>query len=475
MCIHDNFNNQIMALRNSQNCKIGLLPLYLELYDEVMPEIRKEFDPLIDTICNLFKSKEIDTVLSDVCRISNEFENAVAQFENADVDCIVTLHLAYSPSLECINALSKTKLPIIVLDTTRDDSFNSISLLMYNHGIHGVQDMCNMLLRRGKEFIIEAGHIELSDVIDRIVSHIKGARIAHLLRNSRVGRIGEVFTGMGDFIVERSVLESKLGITEIVTSPDQVAKYLPDENDPEILTELAKDKQRFDVSDLKTETHKLSIQTGLALRRWIENENISAFTINFRAIIKESGMPEMPFLEICKLLSEGIGYAGEGDVLTAAFVGAMAQVLGEVSFTEMFCPDWENNIIFMSHMGEMNIDLIDDKARLVEKEWSYTNAQPPVYPSACFKSGRAVFVNLAPGVNNTFSLIISPIEMVKEGQSLSMGDGIRGWMKPEISISEFLKKYSEVGGTHHAAIVYGRPINELKSFGKIMGWKVIEI
>jgi L-arabinose isomerase len=312
-------------------------------------------------------------------------------------------------------------------------------------------------------------------VIDLTVSHIKGAKMAHNLRCSRVGRIGEVFTGMGDFVVERSVLESKLGITEIATSPDEMAKYLPDENDFEILAELAKDRQRFDVSDLKAEAHKLSIQTGLALRRWIKNENISSFTINFRAITKESGMPEMPFLGICKLLSEGIGYAGEGDVLTAAFVGAIAQVLDEVSFTEMFCPDWENNVIFMSHMGEMNIDLIDDKARLLEKEWSYTNAQPPVYPSACFKSGKAVFVNLAPGVNDTFSLIISPVEMVKESQTVSMGDGIRGWMKPEMSISEFLKRYSEVGGTHHAAIVYGRPIDELRSFGRIMGWKVIEI
>ena len=464
-----------MALKYSQNCKIGLLPLYLELYDEVLPEVREEFYPLIDTVCTLFKSKDIDTVLSDVCRISKEFENAVAQFEKADVDCIITIHLAYSPSLECVDALCKTKIPVIVLDTTRDANFNSISLLMYNHGIHGVQDMCNLLLRRGKEFIIEAGHVKLSDVIDRTVCHIKGAKMAHQFRSSRVGRIGEVFAGMGDFVVEQSVLGSKLGITEIVTSPDQVANYLPDENDPEILIELAKDRQRFDVSDLKTEAHKLSIQTGLALRRWIKNEDISAFTINFKEITKESGMPEMPFLEICKLISEGVGYAGEGDVLTAAFVGAIAQVLEGVSFTEMFCPDWENNVIFMSHMGEMNVDLLDERARLLEKEWSYTNALPPVYPSGCFKCGKEVFVNLAPGVNDMFSLIISPIEMVRESQSVSMGDGIRGWMKPEISISDFLKKYSEVGGTHHAAIVYGQPIDELRSFGKIMGWKVVEL
>ncbi len=464
-----------MDLKYSHNCKIGLLLLYLELYDEVMPELRNEFDPFVDRICNLFKIKGVDTVLSDVCRTSGEFRNAVAQFENADVDCIVTLHLAYSPSLECIDALSETQLPVIVLDTTRDASFNSISLLMYNHGIHGVQDMCNMLLRRGKQFIIEAGNIELSDVIDRTVIHIKGAKMAHKLKSSRVGRVGEVFEGMGDFVVAQSVMESKLGITEIVVSPDHVAKYLPYENDPEIFSEISSDQQRFDISDLDTKAHKLAIRTGLALRRWVKNENISAFTVNFRAITKESGIPEMPFLEICKLLGEGVGYAGEGDVLTAAFVGAMAQVLGEVSFTEMFCPDWKNNLIFMSHMGEMNINLIDGKARILEKEWTYTTAQPPVYPSACFKSGQAVFANLAPGINDTFSLIISQIEMVQESQSASMGEGISGWMKPKQPVSDFLKKYSEAGGTHHGAIVYGQPVSELKSFGTIMGWNVVEI
>ena len=350
-----------------------------------------------------------------------------------------------------------------------------MSLLMFNHGIHGVQDMCNMLKRSGKNFIIEAGHIKTSDVIDRVICHIKGAQIAHKIRSTRVGRVGEAFAGMGDFAVDQSILNKNIGITICTASPEQIANYLPDIKDIDVNGEIKKDEKRFDLSRVSLNSHKLSVQTGLALRKWIEKEKLTAFSVNFQSITKAGKLPVMPFLEICKAMSRGTGYAGEGDVLTASLVGALAQVSGNVSFTEMFCPDWKNNIIFLSHMGEINIDVAEKKPALIEMAWSFTDAQPPVFPSACFKQGKALLVNLAPGPNDTFSLILAPVKMVKEDNRKNFGDGVRGWMKPKMAISDFLKAYSEAGGTHHSALVYGDPIEELKSFGKIMDWKVVVI
>ena len=456
--------------------KIGLLPLYLELYDETMPEVRDSFDEFLEDICESYTRKKVEVVLSDISRNSREFAQAVSLFEQANVDSIVTLHLAYSPSLECVDALSKTNLPIIVLDTTRDKKFDSLALLMYNHGIHGVQDMCNLLIRNGKDFFIEAGHIELSDVIDRTISHIKGARMAKRFKGSRIGKIGEAFEGMGDFVVSQAVMESKFGIKVLKTAPSQIAKYLPSENDPEILKEMNEDTVNYDLSLIKEDSHKLSVQTGLALKRWFKKEDISAFTINFKAITKDSGLLTMPFFEICKIMkNHKIGYAGEGDILTAALTGALTPVLGECSFAEMFCPDWEENIIFLSHMGEINFDVVEGKVTLSEKEWPYTDAEPPVTPSACFKSGEAVLVNLAPKSDDTFTLILSSVLMMQESYKETFKDGVRGWMKPSMPIARFLEKYSEIGGTHHIAIVYGNELTSLKSFGRIMEWETIEI
>lgn len=72
----------------------------------------------------------------------------------------------------------------------------------------------------------------------------------------------------------------------------------------------------------------------------------------------------MPFAECCKVLERNQGYAGEGDVLTAGLVGALAAVYPETTFTEMFCPDWEQDVILLSHYAESNPNLSQWKPRL---------------------------------------------------------------------------------------------------------------
>jgi len=42
-------------------------------------------------------------------------------------------------------------------------------------------------------------------------------------------------------------------------------------------------------------------------------------------------------------------------------------------------------------------------------------------------------------------------------------------------ITEFLKKYSYAGGTHHSVMVYDTPVCELETFGKMMGFNTVVI
>jgi hypothetical protein len=51
---------------------------------------------------------------------------------------------------------------------------------------------------------------------------------------------------------------------------------------------------------------------------------MTAQTINFGDIKGDPGLPVMPFLEASKAMARGIGYGGEGDVLTAAFLRGSA-------------------------------------------------------------------------------------------------------------------------------------------------------
>lgn len=461
----------------SNEVKIGLLPLYLELYDRALPAHRKRMEEFYGLIADEFRKRGFGVETAPLCRLKPEFIRAVSRFERAGVSAMVTLHLAYSPSLESADALAGSSLPLIALDTTQAYDFGpgqNPDEIMFNHGIHGVQDMCNVLMRRGKKIVIEAGHWRRSDVIDRVCAHAMAAAVACALRDMRTGIVGKPFHGMGDFSIPAAALKRLTGHAPDVLGPAQAKNLVASATAGEIMREIESECARFSVSGISGEKHRLSVRAGLALRKWLEHEQIGAFSINFLAVTKASGLPLMPFPEIGKAMARGIGYAGEGDLLTAALVGALMRVYPQTTFTEMFCPDWKGNRVFLSHMGEVNLDLIAGRPKLVEKPWKFTDTPDPLVAVGRLKPGRAVFVNLAPMPGGRFRLIVAPGAM-QDAKHDKFSGSVRGWFAPRSSLAEFLAAYSAAGGTHHAALVYGKAEATLRSFGAFMDWETLEL
>lgn len=458
------------------NPKIGLLLLYLDLYDRVLPDIRSKLEEFSINIEEEFKKRGVAVLRSSVCRVEDEFEDAIRLIEDQKVDAIVTLHLAYSPSLESSDILSRTKIPIIVLDTTPEYDFGedvSPEEIMYNHGIHGVQDLCSMLRRNGKDFFLEAGHWKKSDVIDRVVKKIKAAFLAKSFRSMRVGSIEGPFKGMGDFYIPPESLKEIIGIETLSVSVKDIANLMPEANSVEVEIEMETDRNKFNIDNLSSDVHVNSTRVGLAVRKWIKKEKLGAFTMNFSAIGKDSGFPTLPFLEASKAMANGIGYAGEGDIITAALVGTLLLVYPKTSFVEMFCPDWKGGRIFLSHMGEVNIDLLSGKPRIIEKELPFLDVGNPGVGVGQLKEGEAVYINISP-FEGSFSLILSEVK-IAEVNNIKMADTISGWLIPHMSIDEYLTRFSLSGGTHHSALVYGGNKDVIENFGRIMGWKITEI
>lgn len=458
---------------------IGVLPCYLELYDEVLEEgATRSARAFTEVIRAEYEGRNVGVVAAPACRTPHEFGKAVESFEAAEVDAIVTLHLAYSPSLAAIDAICSTDLPLLVLDTTPDFSFGFAQTedrILFNHGIHGVQDFCNLLRRRNRPFSIDAGHWKESDAIDRTISRIRGISAARGFRNQRVGIVGSPFHGMGDFAVPFDQLNSTFGITVVEATSDSIAKLMPAEEAEVVREEIETDLDRFEVAGIPHASHIESVAAGLALRRWMVNESLGAVTVNFRDITGRPGLPVVPFLEASKAMARGIGYAGEGDVLTAALCAAVASVNRETTFTEMFCPDWESGLIFMSHMGEVNIEITASKPVLELRPYSFSEADEPVIAAGCLRPGSAMLFNVAPGSDNTFSLIAAPVKVCDNSGDESIRTGIRGWIKPAMELPGFLEHYSSAGGTHHCILCYDVDLRFAQGFASALGWHFIPI
>jgi L-arabinose isomerase len=483
--------------------RIGLLPFYIALYDELLPELRSAFDGFMADIVAGFEARGIAVETVAPCCVASEFEAAVRQFEDSDADSIVTLHLAYSPSLESIESMCSTELPIVILDTTMDAAFGidvDPGRLMYNHGIHGVMDFASMLRRRERPYEIVAGHYRDPTVLDRAaalipVSSGNGASLIGSnggtaptpstfsaaadapMRGNRILRIGDAFVGMGDFTVEPALLRDRFGVEVEQVGLDALDRAVDAVTDAEISAELALDHERFDC-ELDEAVHRQSVRVGLGLRALLDAGGYHGFSVNFQAFDQtDRAADTMPFMEISKAMTRGIGYAGEGDVLSAALVGALSREFDAVTFTEIFCPDWSGNSLFLSHMGEISPAVAGDRPSVCAKPAFDGKSAMTAVLTCAVKPGPAVFVDLAPGPNDSFSLIIAPVDVLAEDDSLNpaMRDTIRAWIRPRCKVSDFLEAYSRAGGTHHSALVLGDHAEAVAAFGRKLGVEVISV
>ena len=465
--------------RTIKKIKVGYLPLYIKLYDDSNPHYRDPMVEYMNMLVKMLESQNIEVVMADeVCRVKDEFDRAAKKFNDEDVVAVITQHLAYSPSLESIEALLSLKAPIVVFDTTPDYELLKVAgyegRISANHGIHGVQDMCNLLKRNNKPYYLCVGHALHSEVVSEVVGMCRAAAAARAYSRMTIGSVGGSFTGMGDFLISDERYKKDIGATVKYMTTEVVKEYLPKVTEEEIDAEIESDRKKYNVKIENEENYRAATKSGLAVRKWMEAENIGSATVNFLTL-DICNLPKMPFVECCKMMEREMGYAGEGDVLTAGLVGALMSVYPNTTFTEMFCPDWEKDVILLSHMGESNPNLAQWKPFVTDCPFNYNSCGDTVAMYNCYRPGKAVYVNLAP-MADSFNLIVSDVELLNEGlERGAYSNATQGWMKPCKPLRQFLKEFSLAGGTHHSAMVYDADIEEIKAFGVMMGFNVVEI
>ncbi len=108
----------------------------------------------------------------------------------------------------------------------------------------------------------------------------------------------------------------------------------------------------------------------------------------------------------------------------------------------MFCPDWEQDVILLSHMGESNPKLAQWKPLISDCPFNYNSCGDTTAMYNCLRKGKAVYVNPAP-MQDHFNLIVSGVEMLDEGlERGAYRHSTQGWMKPCKPLPQFLKEFS---------------------------------
>ena len=453
--------------------KVGLLGLMLELYDqypELKPKMAQFAEELVD-VCLPFA----DVEFPGVCNTRDQVTRAVAGFEIGGKDLIIVVLLTYAPSHIALPALLHTHLPILILNTQRLYGITAETTSQEtteNHGMHGVQDLSNVLLRAGRAFHLVTGHYLDERVLAEVRSWCDAARVAGFVNGMCIGLLGYAMEGMGDFYVDQTALLAQVGVDVRHVAMKGLAECARTAPDDRIAAQMAEDRRRFQFQEgITREEHEANARLEWALRETLRERGLHGFAAHFFAAGEEGWLDTLPFLAASKLLGEGYGFGGEGDVTSAAAVALLAELAGSANFTEMFTMDLAGNAALMMHMGEGNWTMArrDEPVHLVRSSLGLVDLRvDPLLLAFSLEPGEVTLVSLTTGAGGRLRFVVTEGEVPDFPYIPDLG---RPHFKfcPDGDLSDFLTRFSTAGGSHHQALAYGRWGDTVVRVAAVMG------
>jgi L-arabinose isomerase len=460
--------------------KLGVLALTLDFYETLVPTLRGEREAWLRDKALAAFPDSVNLEFGAAVFTRPTIDAEVARLEAAGCDGLMVVLLTYSPSQLALPALSRTRLPIIVWNTQEllavDENFTTEAMID-NHGVHGTQDLCNVLGRHEVPFEYVTSHLSDEGATDEIVDFAFAAAAACKLDSARLGLIGYPFPGMGDFAMDTTHLAGTLGcewlnipLEEYITRTDASMDLAGD-----LVTAY---KSEYDIAaDVTDADLTVTAATELAMRGIVDDYSLDGLTYQFLAFGQDERTQTVPFVGISRMMGDGVGFGGEGDLIATAGALMLDTLATPASFCEAFTTDFAGNGLFMSHMGESSVAMArkDIPIKLVARSGPITktrNRQCQLVTS--YEPGPATFCALTLAAGQTWRLIVSHMEIADWGPLPAM-EVPHYKLVAETDIRDWLTNYAQMGGPHHAGICFGDARNRLAMVADMLGADYVEI
>ncbi len=453
--------------------RIAVLGTYLALYDTAYPGYRSQvLEIAARTLAPL--QPDLQVALTGTGTTPEETAAFLREAESAGVDAVLVMSLGYTNSLSVVQPLIETPLPLVFLNTQVIEEVTAEFCdddLLHNHGMQGVQDITCVLVRAGRPFGIVTGLVSQPATRAELMDELIAWRAFHQIQKSHVALMGEAMPGMGDAEFDWNEAAKVFGMQAHSLAPSLLARAAREVPAWELEVAREQDLLSFEVDpELTLEDHLRSLRLEMGLRRIVSQNQLTGLTLSFDSIAKTPGIETIPFLGIIKLMADGMAYGGEGDLFVTAG-GAMAgRLCDDVTFTEMYTMDFQNNAVLNSHMAECNWRMArkDRKPRLVRRQFSLAESAPFAFLHFALEPGEVTLFDLTTTSEGRFHFITMECRVADFPAMLGLD-------RPNFKLSfirdirEVVTEYSRLGGSHHQNLVYGRHARRFRLLAQHFG------
>ncbi len=468
--------------KSSGKPRVGILGLTLEFYEEAAPGLREDREAWIRSAILPALEAVADVSFARAACRRDEIDKIVAGYEADNLDALLVICLTYAPSQLALPALKRTRLPILLWNTQElfgvDKDYDGQAMTA-NHGVHGTQDLANVLLRSGVRFEYITSHLQDSMGLEPLADFFQSAATVAGLRQLGLGLLGYPFPGMGDFAVDSTDLIDKFGCRWEQLPLGEYIGLTEAAPQEEISALLTCYRDSFDVAkDISDADLKDTARAEWAMREMLARRRLQAFSYQFLAFGEDARVATVPFVAACRMMADGIGFGGEGDLIGATGTWLLNRLAGPASFSEVFTVDFEGNSLLMSHMGEANVAMArrDRKVGLVAKA-------KPLVPirgrqlslTTTLEPGPATLAALTIGPQRRWRLIASRMNIDDFGPLPTMQVPHFKLIPLSSDIRDWLTAYAKAAGPHHNAVCFGDARKRIRAVADLLDVEYCEV
>ena len=455
--------------------KVALVTPVADLYHRLWPDIDAALQGLaVRVACALQEEEGLKVFcyapVSTVMQVSALFE----ALKGDEIDLVIVALAPYCPSGVLLPALQETRLPLLLwpmqeMFELKPDLYDSETIKL-NHGVHGVQDLAQVLAHQGRFFGVIHGHVQQADFRQAIHAWARAGRMRRAMQEARPLQVGAYFEDMLDLKIGETVLAGDMGVAPTPVSLDTFTECLTAVKEEALHDRVAQYRAQFDIAPEVDATLLARTARGdLALQGLMEQYGSRACGVNFLTLCNDARIGDALHVAASCLMNEGYGYAAEGDWVTAVLLWGMQQGFGCASFSEMFSVDYAHHRILLKHWGEGNIRMARRRPRMIRS--TFTDRQSAAFAVADFEfaPGAALLVNLTAHPEGKGHLICVRGSMTAD--ALPQVEGPRALFKPNVEdVCDLLTDYAYAGGTHHLALIVNPQPHVLEKLCILSGW-----
>ena len=459
--------------------RIGVIGIMQELYDAMLPGITERQGRYLGDVAGALEGV-MEASVAPPARNRADIEQVMREFEYQGVDGVLVVMLTYGPGQRVARAIGQTRLPLCLANIQPEGHVTAawdMADMTYNQGIHGAQDTANALVRAGATFDVVTDDWTADAFRERIGRWARAAHAVTAWRGMKVAQVGYGMDDMGDTRFDEGALLRTLGPAVTVVAPGVLHRATQAVGAGAVAEVIAFEDDRFEIDPrLSAQEREDHVRMQVALEGLLEDRGCGAFSTHFDAIGEDGRFARLPFAAASSLMAKGYGFAGEGDMLTAALVRAGHVLIGDAHFTEMYAMDFPTDSVLMSHMGEGNwrIARSDRPVRLIKRAIAIGGLDDPPTFLFEYQPGPATLATLVALGGESFRLVVC------EGENLDGPDlpGLEmpwGRFKPDVGVRDCMDAWLRLGGPHHQVMNLGRHAASWRAFCEQAGVEFAQI